>query len=361
MATLQEKQRTGILSKLNSFGPSGEKKDLMERVRRTSEQDLGDPERSNIRRKEQDRPTLQRQADLTARTREREYGAKVGTPEFGRALAAEYAEKYDKDKPPKESEVPKKKPVAPPMETKEKLGDETDSVRASKKKIKVPAYVRKHLDKMEDGPAMSDRERRLAQVEAAAEGARYREALQGRGAPAEAVRKMAEAGEVGDVRDVEDPGFAEPYEAAVKFQEEEYGGSLTRKGLVDEIAGYEYVDEDGRKQRARGEDDKLYSEEYSKAKEKNPDATEEELQDAALKAVMAKRAERAVLEMPKSFDVEATEDVGAGLQYEKTLDELRKEKEAAEADKKEDDVVSKAVSRVQGKAPAQPVVSPHRS
>ena len=214
---------------------------------------------------------------------------------------------------------------------------------------------------MEDGPAMSDRERRLAQVEAAAEGARYREALQGRGAPAEAVRKMAEAGEVGDVRDVEDPGFAEPYEAAVKFQEEEYGGSLTRKGLVDEIAGYEYVDEDGRKQRARGEDDKLYSEEYSKAKEKNPDATEEELQDAALKAVMAKRAERAVLEMPKSFDVEATEDVGAGLQYEKTLDELRKEKEAAEADKKEDDVVSKAVSRVQGKAPAQPVVTPQEA
>ncbi len=38
-----------------------------------------------------------------------------------------------------------------PMETKEKPGDETDSVRASKKKIKVPAYVRKHLNKTAEG------------------------------------------------------------------------------------------------------------------------------------------------------------------------------------------------------------------
>ena len=46
-------------------------------------------------------------------------------------------------------ETPAQLPL--PMETKEKPGDETDSVRASKKKIKVPAYVRKHLDKTADG------------------------------------------------------------------------------------------------------------------------------------------------------------------------------------------------------------------
>jgi hypothetical protein len=339
MATLQEKQRTGILSKLNSSGQSGEKKDLMERVRRTSEQGLGDPERSNIRRKEQDRPTLQRQADLTARTREREYGAKVGTPEFGRALAAEYAEKYDKDKPP----------------------------GAPKQDFGGP----KQIAEIEEGEdlisQMSREDIRKAQKELAEKGARYREALQGRGAPAEAVRTMAEVGEVGDVRDVEDPGFAESYDEAVQFQEEEYGGgSLEREAALSEILG---VDRQTRRESPRREDlieggRYAFDEFYEEAKAANPEGREEDWQDAAIKAYNRSKAEDAA-EFARTFEVEDTAQVSGKMEdyAAKRAAELREErlKREAEAAKKKEDVVSKAVSRVQGKAPAQPVVTPQEA
>lgn len=339
MATLQEKQRTGILSKLNSSGQSGEKKDLMERVRRTSEQGLGDPERSNIRRKEQDRPTLQRQADLTARTREREYGAKVGTPEFGRALAAEYAEKYDKDKPP----------------------------GAPKQDFGGP----KQIAEIEEGEdlisQMSREDIRKAQKELAEKSARYREALQGRGAPAEAVRTMAEVGEVGDVRDVEDPGFAKSYDEAVQFQEEEYGGgSLEREAALSEILG---VDRQTRRESPRREDlieggRYAFDEFYEEAKAANPEGREEDWQDAAIKAYNRSKAEDAA-EFARTFEVEDTAQVSGKMEdyAAKRAAELREErlKREAEAAKKKDDVVSKAVKRVQGKAPAQPVVTPQEA
>lgn len=217
-------------------------------------------------------------------------------------------------------------------------------------------------------PAMSDdRERRLAQVAAAAEGAKYRAALQ---APdplkghLHAAQRMKETGEVRDVVGVEDPGFAERYDEDVRFQEEEYGeGSLERERALSEILGVGW-----RTKRASPRREDLiekgryaFDDLYEEAKAANPEGREEDWQDAAIKAYHRSKAEDAS-EFARTFEVEDTAQVSGKMEdyAAKRAAELREArlKREAEAAKKQGDVVSKAVNRVQGKAPTQPVATP---
>ncbi len=179
--------------------------------------------------------------------------------------------------------------------------------------------------KIEDPRSMSDRDRRMAQVAAAAEGARYRAALQPK------------------------KGFEAQYDADVKFQEEEYGGdSLERDRMLAEIMGQEYqTDPDP------GEDTELYEKYYAEAKEKNTEASEKEIQDMAIKKWVANRSRKAELaakKFPKPLASEATETVAAGLRSEQTLEEMEAE-EAERLKKEKAGVVTSAVETAKETGP----------
>jgi hypothetical protein len=151
-------------------------------------------------------------------------------------------------------------------------------------------------------------------------------------------------------------GFEAQYDADVKFQEEEYGGgSLERDRMLAEIMGQEYqTDPDPVGVEGTITDRDLYEKYYAEAKEKNPSAQKEQLQDAAIKGVMADQAERAALEadkFPELLEGEATETVGAGLGYEKTLEELRQEKADREAAAQNKNVVKGAVEKAKKTGP----------
>lgn len=228
----------------------------------------------------------------------------------------------------------------------QKMGDAgTARLRSARGRASEQTARRLATDLKKDGTTTESWE--AAKQEVADRGARYRDSLQPPTSVSdEALEDMRVEKKVADYTSPA-PTFADTYDATTEFQEEEYGGgSLERESLVADIAGYDYVDKKGKKQRARGEDEKVYGQKYSEAKEENPDATEEELQDAALKAVMAYRARWAELDIDKILresEVEATEDVGADLEREKTLEE--REAEEAERLKKEADLVKGALDR----------------
>tara|TARA_R100001591_G_scaffold83370_1_gene89888 strand:+ start:9676 stop:11472 length:1797 start_codon:yes stop_codon:yes gene_type:complete len=139
----------------------------------------------------------------------------------------------------------------------------------------------------------------------AAEGARYREALQPK------------------------KGFEEDYDADVKFQEEEYGGgSIRREMELDEIRG-EADPETGVREAALGEDAAEYDKQYAKLEKENPNLSETELQDAAIKAVRAKQATDAE-DATKDFNT-----VDYGDEMENEVRRKRLEAEAAEKERKE--------------------------
>ena len=153
--------------------------------------------------------------------------------------------------------------------------------------------------------SMSDRDRRMAQVAAAAEGARYREALQPK------------------------KGFEEQYDADVKFQEEEYGGgSIRREMELDEIRGPRDP-ETGVREAALGEDAAEYDKQYAKLEKENPNMSETELQDAAIKAVRSLQA-RDAEDAAKDFNT-----VDYGDEMENEVRRKRLEAEAAEKERKE--------------------------
>ena len=210
-------------------------------------------------------------------------------------------------------------------------------------------------------PAMSDdRERRLAQVAAAAEGAKYQAALQ---APdplkghLQAAQRMKETGEVRDVVGVEDPGFAERYDEDVRFQEEEYGeGSLERERALSEILGVDW-----RTERASPRREDLiekgryaFDDLYEEAKAANPEGREEDWQDAAIKAYHRSKAEDAS-EFARTFEVEDTaqvsgkmEDYAAKRAAELREARLKREAEAEAAAKEKPLLSETAQSMTQG-------------
>ncbi len=218
----------------------------------------------------------------------------------------------------------------------EGLKSSTDIVQEAKKKeadtgdlATIQNIMREHRreEALQNPESLTPAVREAMQEHMKEEGDRYRAALQPK------------------------KGFEAQYDADVKFQEEEYGGgSLERDRMLAEIMGQEYqTDPDPVGVEGTITDRDLYEKYYAEAKEKNPSAQKEQLQDAAIKGVMADQAERAALDVdkfPESLEGEATETVGAGLGYEKTLEELRQEKadREAAAKKKEND---------QGKAAAE--------
>ncbi len=144
---------------------------------------------------------------------------------------------------------------------------------------------------IEDPRSMSDRERRMAQVAAAAEGARYREALQGRGTSA--------------------------------FQ---------RSIDLDEIRG-EKDPETGLREVALGEDAAEYGKQYARLALENPDMSKMELQDAAIRAVREEQAKDAAFQASKFGAV----DYGDEMENEARRQRLAAE--ATEADAKPGDVL----------------------
>ena len=139
----------------------------------------------------------------------------------------------------------------------------------------------------------------------AAEGARYREALQPK------------------------KGFEEDYDADVKFQEEEYGGgSIRREMELDEIRG-EADPETGVREAALGEDAAEYDKQYAKLEKENPNMSETELQDAAIKAVRSLQARDA------EFAAKDFKTVDYGDEMENEVRRKRLEAEAAEKERKE--------------------------
>tara|TARA_Y100000361_G_scaffold154350_1_gene179850 strand:- start:5236 stop:7032 length:1797 start_codon:yes stop_codon:yes gene_type:complete len=139
----------------------------------------------------------------------------------------------------------------------------------------------------------------------AAEGARYREALQPK------------------------KGFEEDYDADVKFQEEEYGGgSIRREMELDEIRGPR-DSETGVREAALGEDAAEYDKQYAKLEKENPNMSETELQDAAIKAVRSLQA-RDAEDAAKDFNT-----VDYGDEMENEVRRKRLEAEAAEKERKE--------------------------
>lgn len=144
---------------------------------------------------------------------------------------------------------------------------------------------------IEDPRSMSDRERRMAQVAAAAEGARYREALQGRGTSA--------------------------------FQ---------RSIDLDEIRG-EKDPETGLREVALGEDAAEYGKQYARLALKNPDMSKMDLQDAAIRAVREEQAKDAAFQASKFGAV----DYGDEMENEARRQRLAAE--ATEADAKPGDVL----------------------
>lgn len=247
-------------------------------------------------------------------------------------------------------------PVAPAVPEKDVAGGgwgTPEQIKAIKAPVETPE------------PAMSDEERRSAQKEAADRAKRYRAALPSGGASKEALVEMRKTGEVADFEQPE-KGFAERYDEDVRFQEEEYGeGSLERERALSEILGVGW-----RTKRASPRREDLiekgryaFDDLYEEAKAANPEGREEDWQDAAIKAYHRSKAEDAS-EFARTFEVEDTAQVSGKMEdyAAKRAAELREArlKREAEAAKKQGDVVSKAVNRVQGKAPTQPVVTPQQ-
>tara|TARA_R110000822_G_scaffold65002_4_gene159196 strand:- start:3540 stop:5261 length:1722 start_codon:yes stop_codon:yes gene_type:complete len=228
--------------------------------------------------------------------------------------------------------------------------------------VEEPAYKqtarRLATDLKKDGTTTESWE--AAKQEVADRGARYRDALQSPDAWKRDIdaSRMAEFGDVGDVVGAKDSGFEEEYDATTEFQEEEYGGgSLERESLLAEILGQEYRTEpDPKGVEGTITDPDLYEKYYFEAQEKTPWAQKEQLQDAAIKGVMAEQAERAASaakRFPKPLDVEATETVGGGLGYEKTIEEIRQDDAAREAAaKKETPVLSEGAQQMTKGGPA---------
>ena len=180
-----------------------------------------------------------------------------------------------------------------------------------------------------DPRAMSNRDRRLAQVAAAAEGQRYRDILE----PKE--------------------GFEEQYDATTKFQEEEYGGgSIRREMELDEIRG-EVDPETGVREAALGEDAAEYDTQYAKLQKENPNMSETELQDAAIKAVRSLQAKDA------EFAAKDFKTVDYGEEMENEVRRKRLEAEAAakeEQGKVARDAAKRVRDRGQGSKEDRPTI-----
>jgi hypothetical protein len=139
----------------------------------------------------------------------------------------------------------------------------------------------------------------------AAEGARYRAALQPK------------------------KGFEEQYDADVKFQEEEYGGGSIRREIeMDEIRGPR-DSETGVREAALGEDAAEYDKQYAKLQKENPNMSETELQDAAIKAIRSLQARQA------EFAAKDFKTVDYGDEMEDEVRRKMLEAEAAEKERKE--------------------------
>lgn len=199
----------------------------------------------------------------------------------------------------------------------EGLKSSTDIVQEAKKKeadtgdlATIQNIMREHRreEALQNPESLTPAVRKAMQEHMKQEGDRYREALQPK------------------------KGFEEDYDADVKFQEEEYGGgSIRREMELDEIRGPR-DSETGVREAALGEDAAEYDKQYAKLQKENPNMSETELQDAAIKAVRTEQARDAEF-AAKDFK---TVDYGDEMENEvrrKRLaeEEAAKKKEADQA------------------------------
>tara|TARA_S200002703_G_scaffold157670_1_gene166174 strand:- start:131 stop:1951 length:1821 start_codon:yes stop_codon:yes gene_type:complete len=194
----------------------------------------------------------------------------------------------------------------------EGLKSSTDIVQEAKKKeadtgdlATIQNIMREHRreEALQNPESLTPAVREAMQEHMKQEGDRYRAALQPK------------------------KGFEEDYDADVKFQEEEYGGgSIRREMELDEIRGPR-DSETGVREAALGEDSAEYDKQYAKLQKENPNMSETELQDAAIKAIRSLQARDAEF-AAKDFK---TVDYGDEMENEVRRKRLAEEEAARKA------------------------------
>ena len=207
----------------------------------------------------------------------------------------------------------------------EGLKSSTDIVQEAKKKeadtgdlATIQNIMREHRreEALQNPESLTPAVREAMQEHMKEEGDRYRAALQPK------------------------KGFEEDYDADVKFQEEEYGGgSIRREMELDEIRG-EADPETGVREAALGEDAAEYDKQYARLQKENPNMSETELQDAAIKAIRSLQARQA------EFAAKDFKTVDYGDEMEDEVRRKMLEAEAAEKERKErqKSMVKKAIN-----------------